>query len=94
MDKAVAWDQCQRSYERGRRAGIEAAAQWLFDQKAGLFPLKIADAIAAIRALADKPAPDALLPGLERARKVLVERFGEDNRAWALDAEIAARKGG
>lgn len=87
-----------------RRAGIEAAAKWLFDHRARLYPLKIADAIAAIRALADATAPDPLLAGLERALALYTERHSQfSSRTFEADwyelgdklrAEIAARKGG
>lgn len=64
-------------YERGYRAGVEAAAKWHdgqhreWDAETGAVEQEREwslylhrDAAAAIRALADKPAPDPLLPGL------------------------------
>lgn len=56
-------------YERGYRAGIEAAAKWLDARRATLPPLKIKEAAAAIRALADKPAPVASTPLSEAVKR-------------------------
>ena len=80
--------------QRGYRDGIEAAAQWLNAHRATVMPLKIGDAIAAIRALADAPAPDVELPGLERVQKRIRELGTNDSMLarWLLD-EIAARGG-
>ena len=44
VDKAVAWDQCQRSHQRGFRAGIEAAANWHMEAAAEWETADISDA--------------------------------------------------
>lgn len=56
---------------------------------------------SALRALADKPAPDALLPGLMEARKMMTKYAAREPimDAWdalrdKLDLEIEARKRG
>lgn len=95
----------------GYRAGIEAAAQWHdemafeWDGYGGSESREHAKNHRAdarsIRALADKPAPDALLPGLMEARKMMTKYAAREPimDAWdalrdKLDLEIAARKGG
>lgn len=100
----------------GFRAGIGMAAKWhdewarsleaSSDKERSTKILAEAHRVAAtaIRALADKPAPDPLLPGLERALAFYMARHSQfSSRTFEADwyelgeklrAEIATRKGG
>lgn len=89
----------------GYRAGIEAAAQWHdemafeWDGYGGSESREYAKNHRAdarsIRALADKPAPDALLPGLQHIMAYMIrEPWTADTIRTFIQCEIAARKGG
>ncbi len=88
--------------EAGYRAGIEAAAQWHSEIAKEHRRLGNTDWSAAhegfaatMRALADKPAPDPLLPGLQHIMAYMIrEPWTADTIRTFIQCEIAARKGG